>query len=285
MVYWKLDDETIRCLINKDEIGQMGFDLNEISHDSEIMSEFLNAIIDDSHKYIDWNAENGIQNFAARALPADQYLITISCTFKDQAINHDLNQIRRMFQALESKLTPERMKQIEEMAGEDKEKAFAALSKDLQDIFTGKTLKKEDASNDAKENTSETIEIEMVNQETKEAVESIEISPVPEKKAEGSDPLPAQRIIFHDMSALLEFISLLDKNYAFDSCLYRLEEEYNLVVDFKPEDDNVAVITFIITAEEFGADVKPLHYYEYYLREHGDLLIEEDAITVLRSFA
>ena len=30
MFFWKIDDETIRCLINKEEIGQMGFDLKEL---------------------------------------------------------------------------------------------------------------------------------------------------------------------------------------------------------------------------------------------------------------
>ena len=31
MFFWKIDDETIRCLINKEEIGQMGFDLKIMS--------------------------------------------------------------------------------------------------------------------------------------------------------------------------------------------------------------------------------------------------------------
>ena len=43
MFFWKIDDETIRCLINKEEIGQMGFDLKELGEDNEQMEEFLNA--------------------------------------------------------------------------------------------------------------------------------------------------------------------------------------------------------------------------------------------------
>ena len=34
MFFWKIDDETIRCLINKEEIGQMGFDLKELGEDN-----------------------------------------------------------------------------------------------------------------------------------------------------------------------------------------------------------------------------------------------------------
>ena len=279
MIYWKLDEETIRCLINKDEISQMGFDLNGISHDSDLMSDFLNALVDESHKYIDWNTDNGIQNYAARALPADQFLITISCTYKDEAINQDLNQIRRMFQALNQLLQPERMQEIEQLSGEEKEKAFAELSKDLHDIFTGKK-----ALEDKKEEKAESpddFEIEMISQETEPS------SAKTASSSEGAktDTLPAQMLTFDTMASLLEFCSLLDSSYCFASQLYRYEERYFLLVDFKPEDDNVQVITFMITAEEFGAQVEAEDFHGYYLKEHGDLLIGQDAIKTLCSLA
>lgn len=54
------------------------------------MEEFLNAIIANSKNYINWNTDNGVQNYIARALPSEQFLITISCTFQDVAIDRDL---------------------------------------------------------------------------------------------------------------------------------------------------------------------------------------------------
>ena len=83
MLFWKIDDETIRCLINRDEIGEMGFDMDSLSDDVVLMDEFLNAIVKHSKDYLNWNTDNGIQNYFTRALPADQFLITISCTFTD----------------------------------------------------------------------------------------------------------------------------------------------------------------------------------------------------------
>ena len=67
MFFWQIDDETIRCLINIEELGQMGFDLNEFSSDNDLMEEFLNAIIANSKNYINWNTGNGVQNYIARA--------------------------------------------------------------------------------------------------------------------------------------------------------------------------------------------------------------------------
>jgi len=63
MFFWKIDDETIRCLINKEEIGQMGFDLKELGEDNEQMEEFLNAVI----------ALNGIQRMGCRIILPEHY--------------------------------------------------------------------------------------------------------------------------------------------------------------------------------------------------------------------
>ena len=30
MFFWKIDEETIRCLINKDELGSMGYKIEEL---------------------------------------------------------------------------------------------------------------------------------------------------------------------------------------------------------------------------------------------------------------
>ena len=134
MFFWKIDDETIRCLINKEEIGQMGFDLNELSSDNDLMEEFLNAIIASSKNYINWNTDNGVQNYIARALPSEQFLITISCTFQDVAIDRDLDKIKKMTTALRERISDDRIDSIYSMSGEGKEREFEALAKDLHEV-------------------------------------------------------------------------------------------------------------------------------------------------------
>lgn len=157
MFFWKIDDETIRCLINKEEIGQMGFDLNELSSDNDLMEEFLNAIIASSKNYINWNTDNGVQNYIARALPSEQFLITISCTFQDVAIDRDLDQIKKMTTALRERISDDRIDSIYSMSGEEKEREFEALAKDLHDVCMGNTTEKEEQE---KNETNETKEAE-----------------------------------------------------------------------------------------------------------------------------
>ncbi len=235
MVYWKLDDQTIRCLINKEEIRQMGFDLNEISRDAGLMSDFLSAIVDDSRNYIDWNTENGVQNYIARALPADQFLITISCTFPDKSMDQDIEKFLKFMELLNKVASGEEHKE------------------GPPEPDTAPPRRKEKAPRD------KTVE---------------------KKQA---DCLPAQRLTFSGMDELMTFSALLDERYFYSSELYRLHDDYILLVEFEPSDDKTDIIRFMITAEEYGAECRSADNSAYYLREHGRLLIPEDALSVLES--
>lgn len=235
MVYWKLDDQTIRCLINKEEIRKMGFDLNEISRDAELMADFLSAIVDDSRNYIDWNTENGVQNYIARALPADQFLITISCTFPDKSMDQDIEKFLRFMELLNKVAS-----------GEEHEK-------ESPEQEMSPPPKKEKTRRDKGE------------------------------KKRTADCLPAQRLTFSGMDELMTFSALLDERYFYSSELYRLHDDYILLVEFEPSDDKTDIIRFMITAEEYGAQCRTAENSAYYLREHGRLLIPEDALSVLES--
>ncbi len=264
MVYWKLDNHTIRCLINKEEIKKMGFDLNAISNDADVMSEFLEAIVNDSHNYIDWNTENGVQIYIAKALPADQFLFTISCSFPDDMIDQDLRQIRRMITALNARIPLDRLEEIEKLSGEEKEKAFASLSKDLREVCMGDV-----------EITSDKVLRKMSD----ESGEDIRV------EKPGDIQMPSQKITFGSMAEIMSFCSLLDIDYTYPSSLYRFRDEYILLVDFDDTEDKTDIVKFLITAEEYGAICESSRLSRYYLLEHGELLIEENAIQVLMVMA
>lgn len=275
MYYWKLDEETIRCLINKNEIKTMGFDVQKLLNDNDQMHSFLDAIVKNSENYIDWHTENGVQNYVARSLPADQYLITISCTLQDEAIDRDLDQIKRMTSALNAKITDDRIAEIYALSGEEKEKAFESLSKDLHNVCMGKI--DEESSEDSATGQQETSGAEGQMIDTEEAE--------PKKAAATSSSLPARQLSFREFSELLSFCGLLDKRMFLPSTLYKDQEEYVLLVDLSHCEDDAQAVAFMITAEEYGAVGSALRYEDAYLSEHARLMIEDDAIRVLSSMA
>jgi len=259
MFFWKIDDETIRCLIHKEEISNMGFDLQAISTDSRQMEEFLNAIVTSSKNYIDWHTENGIQNYIARSLPADQLLVTISCTFPDVAIDRDLDQIKKMTTALKDKITDERLAKGYALSGEEKEKAFEEISRDLQEVCMGRV----DVDEDKK---------------TEEGTEAV--SAQTEDGKQKTD-FPPRKLVFGDFSQLVRFCSLLGEKAHLYSTLYKADEEYVMLVDFSDCESDAQAVAFMITAEEYGGKARELRYEEAYLEEHGHRMIDGNAIEVL----
>lgn len=256
MFFWKIDDETIRCLIHKDEISSMGFDFQALSNDGKIMEEFLNAIVQSSHQYIDWHTENGIQNYIARSLPADQLLLTISCTFPDVAIDRDLDQIKKMTAALKKKITEDRLNEIYSLSGDAKAKAFEEMSKDLQNVCMGKI--EEDLSDKEEEKTSAKGDME-------------------------AGGLPSKRVVFYSLAELARFCSMLHREFYFPSALYKCYDAYVLLVDFSTCEKEQQAAAFLMTAEEYCGSTFDVGYERAYLMEHGQCMIPENAIAVMSS--
>ena len=279
MFFWKIDDETIRCLINKEEIGQMGFDLKELSSDNDLMEEFLNAIIADSKNYIEWNTDNGVQNYIARALPSEQFLITISCTFQDVAIDRDLDQIKKMTTALRERISDDRIDSIYSMTGEEKEREFESLARDLHDVCMGNTTEGEQEQKEQQtglENAGSGV-----SKETLSDMVSSKTVGKTESKQTVRPHIPAQKLLFQNFRNLIDFCSLLNEDYFILSSLYKDAEEYILLVEFPIEMDNSQIITFMITAEEYGAECSNQRLEGYYLSEHAKLLIKDKAVETL----
>lgn len=249
MFFWKVDEETIRCLINKQEIGNMGFDVNEIAKDEHLMQDFLDAIIESSRDYVQWDTGNGVQNFNARALPADQFLLTISCTFMDDAIDKDLAQILKMTSALNHKISEERIRHILTLSGKDKEEAFRSLTKDLTEAV-GANL-----------SLSKNEEIP-----TEQSVVS-------------------RKLIYQSFDRLVAFCNLINGKYRIDSDLYKIWDMYVLVVRFPDGTTEEEAEAFSAIAMEHGADVSDVLYENYFLGEQGKTMMTGDAVEELAAFA
>ena len=288
MLFWKIDDETIRCLINREEIGQMGYDLDTLSEDHMLMDEFLDAIVTHSKNYLNWNTENGIQTYAASPLPSDQFLITISCTYADEMIDKDLDQIRKMTNAMASKITEERIDKIYSLTGEEKEEAFRELARDLHQVCSGES----DDNTDGEREEVEILSAEPVNLRH-------EIPPAPEdeppenpvkknrgireKKSKGHKTMifPPKKMSFSHFSSLVQFVSILNQSLYFPSSLYKDGDNYILLVSFPEGTSGAQATSFVLTAEEYGAKCSNMSYDPSYYNEHGKLLIKEDGIRLL----
>ena len=205
--------------------------------------------------FIEWNTENGVQNYIARALPSEQFLITISCTFQDVAIDRDLDQIKKMTTALRERISDDRIDSIYSMTGEEKEREFESLARDLHDVCMGNTSESEKDTEEAAKDVQNTSS-EVSYQQSAPTKPSGSTMTDKEKKQQAVRPhIPAQKLIFDNF--------------------------HNLMVEFPVEMDNSQIITFMITAEEYGAECSNQRLEGYYLSEHAKLIIKEKAVETL----
>ncbi|MEE1227513.1 MAG: adaptor protein MecA [Lachnospiraceae bacterium] len=285
MYFWKLDEETIRCLLDKQEIDDMGYDLRSLAVDEVAMQDFINQIVVDSRKYINWNTDNGVQTYAARELTGDQYVLTISCTLKEDAINRDVDQIDRMTDALNGKVSKDRLEEIRKLTGQEKEEAFNELAKDLYNVVNGRF----------DEGDQEDDEIEWASTDGRGSANSKRGGKQEGKTAKGKkvsysstvknevkETLPPQKLIFHDFDTLQNFCHMLTTDQMFEADLFRMEDEFILLVSFDRIVSKVHALAFMMLASEFGAESATGRYDAAYLGEHGDLMVRGTALMDLR---
>ena len=283
MLFWKIDEETIRCLINRDEIGQMGYDPDTLSDDHMLMDEFLDAIVKQSKNYLSWNTENGIQTYAASPLPSDQFLITISCTFTDDMIDRDLDQIRRMTNAMSRRITEDRIDRIYSLSGEEKEEAFRELARDLHEVCSGSSGD-EDADDTVQVFSGTPVKVGKDPQSPPSGHPETGGKETGSRGEEGHNHIsryPDTRMSFPGFSSLVDFVSVLNRDLYFPSALHKDRDEYVLLVSFPSGTSGSKVSSFILTAEEYGASCSSQAYEAGYYNEHGRLLIPEDGIRLL----
>ena len=170
------------------------------------------------------------------------------------------------------------------MSGEEKEREFEALAKDLHDVCMGNTTEKEEKEEKeekgAEKTAAENVSSEMPKDSAKDMVSS-KAAEQGEAEQAVRPHIPAQKLIFKEFRNLIDFCSLLNKDYFISSSLYKDVEEYILLVEFPIEMDNSKIITFMITAEEYGAKCSNQRLEGYYLSEHAKLLIKDKAVETL----
>ena len=289
MYFWKIDEESIYCLINASEIRDMGYDIKELSGSHDLMGKFLEEIVRNSFQYIKWNADNGIQTYIARALPAGQFLLTISCTFIDVAIDRDLDQIRAMTEAIGKKITKERIDEIYGLEGEEKEKAFESLARDLHAICSGEETdghKSEYPDADQKGEYTESNRRDLYPEtDLKDDYPSGNslARKHPEVKTARKGAGRVYLFRYPSFKSLTAFCAGLGSKYKLPSVLYRSQEDYVLEVTFPRDMRKNEVLYCVMAGEEYGAQVKMDKYDSNYLKEHGKRVIDENAISILQS--
>lgn len=245
MMFRKVNDHTVKCVIGENEISEMGYELDDILRDQGRASEFMKLIIDRANEE-GYEISEDIRAVEATYLPNHDLVLFFSDDEAGQLMDQTVKNLLRAFGLVES-MGKEQLEELFEKAKESKRELEESVSE---------ATPTEEAFVEQKENA------------TKEQAA--------EKEKAGT---PTRYLLrFDNLDVTQDFCKA---TYAAPGKLYKNKGKFYLLADLtslksKQQKD------FLLTAGEFAEHMMLDHNQAEYLEEHAVIMIKKDPMIVLQ---
>lgn len=234
----------------------MGYQLPELQRSQEKTQEFLNMLLEDARQFLDVDTANGVQNFVAAMLPDESVYLSISCADCNEEIDKNLDNVKDAIEKMNELTDEDNLSKIKNLKGKEKTEAYTNFMNELKNLFIGTEV------------PVEPVEVKL--EETAAASQ------------EEEQRLPLQfQTKFPDLNHVIEFCHTYGKSDGVQSQLIKKDGEYYLWADFNKEVSEKEIITFVALIEEFEGVINYGEGFTEFLREHGEMLLREDAMKHL----
>ncbi len=261
MEFKRIDDETVRCIINEDDMKEYNIEIDDFLKNRGKIQEFLHKIVEMAVDEVGYNPKNGLLAMQVMPLPRNRLAITFS-EKGSEGMEDILHQINDALGG-NGEITPESMmSRYEDLSDMEKAEAFDKfirnLIHDVTDEYEEQQYKKKKDENQGKE--------------VKKSKQNLTVGSV------------VQIYTFATLTDIERFSVILPESWVIKSTLYKDEKEslYYLVL----EKGRLSKINFQYVcdrANEFGKFHSENQARVAYLKEHASCLIDKKAIKVLRN--
>jgi len=253
MTFNRIDEHTVRCILNEKEISQMGYDLTELFQKHDQAESFLKEIITRA-KEAGFSMTQDYQTIQSMFLPDHQIILNISDISMEKPINEMIQNYLNAYDIVR-RLGKKRLKGIMKLEGIEKIQAFHEFMSEIH-------------IND--EDQKETKEDKLPKEEAKTINEVI-----PEEL------ISKQYLLrFGKLDEVDQFSKQV--SIVIPSKLYKDRNKYCLLMNIKSMEYDV-IRGILLLAQEYSEEIKEDNNYSAYLEEHADVIIKENAISVLRN--
>lgn len=261
MEFKRIDDETVRCIINEDDMKEYNIEIDDFLKNRGKIQEFLHKIVEMAVDEVGYNPKNGLLAMQVMPLPRNRLAITFS-EKGSEGMEDILHQINDALGG-NGEFTPESMiSRYEDLSDIEKAEAFDKfirnLIRDVADEYEEQQYNKKKDVNQEKEGK---------NKKNKQGVESV-----------------VQIYTFGKLYDIERFSVILPESWTVKSTLYKVEKDslYYLVL----EKGRLSKVNFQYVcdrANEYGKFHSENQARVAYLKEHASCLISKKAIKVLRN--
>lgn len=252
MLFFRIDEHTVRCAVPEKEIIRMGYKLAEIMEDQSTATGFMKDIIAKGKEMGFFPGEK-VQVVQAAFVADNQLILNISDLNPDEQIDGMIQHVLGISEAVEA-IGKDRLEEIMKMEGEEKARA---LNECL--LKWGKMNK-------------ELRNAEKSNPEGNSDYNGTEEEERAQKK---------YLLWFKNLATVEDFCQAA---FPVPGKLYRDKSGYCLLADLSGMEMNSADI-FVFRAQEYVSDIREDGLYTAFLEEHADIIIKENPMEVLKNLS
>lgn len=248
MMFAKVNAHTVKCVIGEEEITTMGYQLEDICKDQNLASEFMKNVIGKANE-AGFEISEHIQAVQVAFLPNHQLVLMFMEGDVDEQVNQAIANLLNAANLVDS-VGKERLEEIQNMTGDEKQKAFEEC---VQEVAPTKEIQQD----------------------------QVDVPAGGKKENADGTKVPERYILcFHSLNRTEDFCKIT--SVAAPGQLYKSDGLYYLVSDLTGSDDRLKT-TFLTTASEYAKSLEKDILQMEYLKEHGEVLIAKDPITILKN--
>lgn len=256
MTFTKINEKTVQCVIDMNEIGQMGYVLEELYTNREAASNFMRSVMERGVE-AGYQLNSHLQEIQVTLFSDQQLVLSFVEVSPDKQVDQIIANVLDTYEGVNA-IGKEHLEDILNMSGEEKLLAFQEVIEKYHNLLD--TFKTTDVGEQKKENEKE-IKREMDKED----------SMVKEKKQ--------YMFRFSNLSHLKQLSKAV--TIKVPSHLYRDKQRYYLMVDFTGMEQD-KVNSFMLQVLDYEAEVEKNKFVLAHVEEHANNVIEDGAIEVLK---
>jgi len=270
MLFVRVNEYTIRCTIEENELDQMGYNIDELYKNQDTASNFMKNVMEKG-KEAGFQIAGSFQAVQAAVMPDRKLILNFVDVNPDVQIDLTITNFLTAHEAVEI-VGKNRLEDILKLTGQEKAYAFQKCMVDYQNTINQDSVKR---SENLEENQ---FERNVTAHEEEVIGAGNEVS----RQAEGEKGIlkNARYVIrFQNFGDLSKFTKEL--SFQTNISLYKEKSAYYLIADLEGLDEK-AQNNLIFHAKEYAADYQKNTSFESFLQEHGKLLLNKTKLDVLQ---
>ena len=252
MIFNRINEHTVSCVLHENEISKMGYNLNDLLQNQDLASSFLKDIMEKANE-AGFSMNENYKAIQSTFLPNHQIILNIMELNLEEHLNELIQKSMDVYDVVNI-IGKEHLAEILKMTGNEKVQAFQDNMADMQ------------GKNEALSDTKEEL--------------------IPRTEVDSNRPEPQDTM---NVDKYLLWFQNLDDTEQFSKAttvsvpgkLFKSNRKYGMLINLGDMEPDLRK-AFLLRAKEFTLDIQKDSINSSFLEEHAEVIIKKNAMDVLK---